>query len=103
MGKINISPPTKELMKLVPEKRITHGAHPVLRWMMDNIFIRTDSAGNIKAIKEKSTEKIDGTTFDIEKENHTCPPIAYDQNRSFSLGGRSSFPRQTAVFLNKKI
>lgn len=26
---------------------------------MDNIFIRTDSAGNIKPDKEKSTEKID--------------------------------------------
>lgn len=27
---------------------------------MGNIFIRTDSAGNIKPDKEKSTEKIDG-------------------------------------------
>ena len=33
---------------------------PVLRWMMDNIFIRRDPAGNIKPDKEKSTEKIDG-------------------------------------------
>ena len=31
-----------------------------MRWMADNIFIRTDPAGNIKADKEKSTEKIDG-------------------------------------------
>lgn len=56
----DMSPPTKELMKLVLEQRIAHGGHPVLRWMMDNIFIRTDPAGNIKADKEKSTEKIDG-------------------------------------------
>ena len=28
--------------------------------MMDNIYIRTDPAGNIKTDKEKSTEKIDG-------------------------------------------
>ena len=56
----DMSPPTKELMKLVLEKRIAHGGHPVLRWMMDNIYIRTDPAGNIKADKEKSTEKIDG-------------------------------------------
>ena len=34
--------------------------HLVLRWMMDNIFIRRDLAGNITADKEKSTEKIDG-------------------------------------------
>ena len=27
----DMSPPTKELMKLVLEKRIAHGGHPVLR------------------------------------------------------------------------
>ena len=32
----------------------------MLRWMMDNIFVWTDPAGNIKPDKEKSTEKIDG-------------------------------------------
>ena len=56
----DMSPPTKELMKLVLEKRIAHNGHPVLRWMMDNIYVRTDPAGNIKPDKEKSTEKIDG-------------------------------------------
>jgi len=61
----DMSPPTKELMKLVLEKKIAHGGHPVLRWMMDNIFIRTDPAGNIKADKEKSTEKIDGAVATI--------------------------------------
>lgn len=61
----DMSPPTKELMKLVLEERIAHGGHPVLRWMMDNIFIRTDPAGNIKPDKEKSTEKIDGAVATI--------------------------------------
>lgn len=37
----DMSPPTKELMKLVLEQKIAHGGHPVLRWNMDNIFIRT--------------------------------------------------------------
>ena len=55
-----MSPPTKELMKLTLEKKIAHGGHPVLRWNMDNILIRQDPAGNIKADKAKSTEKIDG-------------------------------------------
>ena len=59
-GFASMSPPTKELMKLTLEKRIAHGGHPVLRWNMDNIYIRTDPAGNIKADKAKSTEKIDG-------------------------------------------
>ena len=61
----DMSPPTKELMKLTLEQRIAHGGHPVLRWMMDNIYIRTDPAGNIKADKEKSTEKIDGAVATI--------------------------------------
>ena len=61
----DMSPPTKELMKLTLEQRIAHGGHPVLRWNMDNIFVRTDPAGNIKADKEKSTEKIDGAVATI--------------------------------------
>ena len=61
----DMSPPTKELMKLVLEQRIAQGGQPVLRWNMDNILIRTDPAGNIKADKEKSTEKIDGAVATI--------------------------------------
>ena len=58
-------------MKLTLEQKLAHGAgspcgsHPVLRWMMDNIFIRSDPAGNIKPDKEKSTEKIDGAVATI--------------------------------------
>ncbi|KRN88725.1 terminase large subunit [Ligilactobacillus ceti] len=61
----DMSPPTKELMKLTLEQKLAHGGHPVLRWNMDNIFIRRDPAGNIKADKEKSTEKIDGAIATI--------------------------------------
>ena len=61
----DMSPPTKEVMKLVLEQKIAHGGHPVLRWNMDNIYIRTHPAGNIKADKEKSTEKIDGAVATI--------------------------------------
>ncbi len=56
----DMSPPSKELMKLALEGRIAHGGHPVLAWMADNITIRQDPAGNIKPDKQKSTEKIDG-------------------------------------------
>ena len=52
-------------MNLVLSEHIAHSGHPVLRWMMDNIYIRTDPAGNIKADKEKSTEKIDGAVATI--------------------------------------
>lgn len=75
----DMSPPSKELMKLTLEKKLAHGGHPVLRWMMDNIFIRQDPAGNIKPDKEKSTEKIDGAVAAI---------MALD--RSIRNGGNSS-------------
>ena len=61
----DMSPPSKELMKLVLEGRIAHGGNAPLRWMMDNIFVRTDPAGNIKPDKEKSTERIDGAVATI--------------------------------------
>jgi phage terminase large subunit-like protein len=61
----DMSPPTKELMKLTLEQKIAHGGHPILRWMMDNVFIRTDPAGNQKMDKEKSTEKIDGAVATV--------------------------------------
>ena len=64
-GFASMSPPTKELMKLVLEERIAHGGNPVLRWMMDNVFIRTDPSGNIKMDKSKSTEKIDGAVATV--------------------------------------
>lgn len=61
----DMSPPSKELLKLVLEQKIAHGGNEVLRWMMDNVYVRTDPAGNIKPDKEKSTEKIDGAIATI--------------------------------------
>jgi len=56
-GYKDMSPATKELMKLTLEQKIAHGGNKVLRWMMDNVYVRTDPAGNIKMDKEKSTRK----------------------------------------------
>jgi len=61
----SMSAPTNDLMRLALSKKIAHGGHPVLRWNMDNIFIKTDPAGNIKPDKEKSGEKIDGAVATI--------------------------------------
>lgn len=59
-GYKDMSPPSKELYKLMMEGKIQHGGHPVLKWMGQNIVMRQDPAGNIKPDKEKSVEKIDG-------------------------------------------
>lgn len=59
-GFASMSPPTKELMRLVLDGKLRHGKHPVLRWMADNLVVTTDAAGNMKPNKAKSREKIDG-------------------------------------------
>ncbi len=61
----SMSPPTKELERLVLERKYRHGGNPVMRWMVDNVVVRTDPAGNLKPDKQKSTEKIDGVVAGI--------------------------------------
>lgn len=61
----DMSPPSKELFKLLMEGNIIHGGNPVLKWMAGNVVMRQDPAGNIKPDKEKSVEKIDGIVASI--------------------------------------
>jgi len=59
-GYVSMSPPMKELERLILEHQLAHGNNPVLTWMANNLVVRQDPAGNLKPDKEKSTEKIDG-------------------------------------------
>ena len=59
-GFFSMSAPTKELERLVLDKKNAHNGHKVLRWNIDNITIRQDPANNIKIDKAKSTERVDG-------------------------------------------
>ena len=56
----SMSQPTKEIYALAMKKLLVHDNNPVLRWMISNVEILTDPAGNIKLAKNKSREKIDG-------------------------------------------
>ena len=58
-GFVSMSNPTKDLMRLTLEGKLAHGGHPVLRWCMDNVVVKTDPAGNIKIDKAKAREKVD--------------------------------------------
>lgn len=86
----DMSPATKELMRLVLEGRIAHGGNPVLRWMMDNVFVKTDPAGNIKMDKEKSTEKIDGAI---------ALAMALDRATKHGNGGSSVYDERGLLFV----
>lgn len=59
-GYASMSAPTKELLKLVISRKLRHGGQAVLRWMADNLVVRSDASGNQKPDKEKSRQKIDG-------------------------------------------
>lgn len=59
-GFLTLSPATKRLETMVLSKEITHKGDPVTRWMMGNVELETDAAGNIKPSKAKSQNKIDG-------------------------------------------
>lgn len=59
-GYASMSPPMRELERLVLSHQIAHGNHPILNWMADNVVASVDPAGNIKPDKQRSREKIDG-------------------------------------------
>lgn len=59
-GFSSMSAPTKEMLRLVLERKFNHNGHAVLRWNADNAAAKTDPAGNIKLDKSKSTARIDG-------------------------------------------
>lgn len=58
-GYKTMSEPTKELSVLLATRRLRHGSHPVLRWMADNMTVRTDANGNVAPDKQRASEKID--------------------------------------------
>ncbi|MFA5130410.1 MAG: terminase TerL endonuclease subunit [Patescibacteria group bacterium] len=59
-GSKSMSPGMKELERMLRSKLLNHGGHPVLKWNVNNVEIRMDENENIKPIKSKSTERIDG-------------------------------------------
>jgi phage terminase large subunit-like protein len=59
-GFASMSAPMKELNGLIISERIHHSTNPVMRWMISNVAIEQDAAGNIKPSKRRSKEKIDG-------------------------------------------
>lgn len=59
-GFASMSAPTKEMERLILERKLNHGNDPVLRWMASNVAVVQDAAGNLKIDKAKSTERVDG-------------------------------------------
>ncbi len=89
-GFASMAAPTKELLTLVLTKKLRHGGNPVLRWMADNLVVRSDPAGNSKPDKEKSRERIDGMValimgLDRAIRNDRSPSV-YEERGLLTLG-----------------
>jgi phage terminase large subunit-like protein len=65
MSMVDINPPTKEFERLFSNGLINHGSNTLLRWMMGNVHIITNSNGDIRPDKKSSSEKIDGVVSGI--------------------------------------
>jgi phage terminase large subunit-like protein len=66
-GVVTMSPPLKELQRLLlkgtPQApQLRHGGNPAVTWMVDNLAVAMDSAGNVKPDKARSAEKIDAVS-----------------------------------------
>lgn len=59
-GFASMSPPLKELERLVAELALRHNGNPVLRHCAAGLAVLEDPAGNIKPDRKRSTSRIDG-------------------------------------------
>lgn len=59
-GARTLSEPMKYLEELVLDGRLHHDGSPALTWMISNTMAKRDEADNIKPIKERDENKIDG-------------------------------------------
>jgi phage terminase large subunit-like protein len=56
----NFNRPTKEFERLMLQNKIVLDNNEVTRWMLSNVYLRTDINGNVKPDKSKREKKIDG-------------------------------------------
>lgn len=56
----HFSAPLTQLEKMILRRQLNHGQNPVIEWMNRNVVILSDTNGNIKIDKAKSSEKVDG-------------------------------------------
>lgn len=87
----SMSGPSKFLERIVLQKRLDHGGHPVLRWNARNVAVQKDGAENIKPVKDKSANRIDGIVGTIIAigvgDDYTGEgPSIYEQRGVISIG-----------------
>lgn len=88
-GTMTVTPAAREIEMAVTQKRLHHGAHPVMRWQISNAIAKVvDHVGNVRPVKTKSTARIDGIYAAI---NAFALEMSTRASRSTTGGGFFAF------------
>lgn len=68
-GARSMSPAMKEIEQLCIGRKLMHGGHPVLRWNVGNVAVKADENDNIRPVKDRKRERIDGLVAMINAMN----------------------------------
>lgn len=85
-----MSPAMKEIEQLVRGKKLLHNGHPVLRWNVGNVETKQDENENIRPVKGKNTERIDGVVGMINAMSRAIvhkegKPSVYEERGIFTV------------------
>ena len=65
-GARTMSQPMKKLKADLMARKINYNNNPVLKWCLSNLSIKSDENENIRPVKDKSTQRIDGAVSLID-------------------------------------
>lgn len=65
-GAKTMSSPMKQLRADLIDKKINYDNNPILKWCLSNVSIKKDDNENIRPVKEKSRQRIDGAVSLID-------------------------------------
>lgn len=65
-GAKTMSAPMKLMKADLIDKKINYNNNPILKWCLSNLAIKQDENGNIRPVKEKSRQRIDGAVSLID-------------------------------------
>ncbi len=65
-GAKTMSAPMKQMKADLSDKKINYNNNPILKWCLSNVSIKQDENENIRPVKEKSRQRIDGAVSLID-------------------------------------
>jgi phage terminase large subunit-like protein len=82
-----MSPPTRELLRLVAAGGYRHHGNALARWEASNLIVRSDPAGNVKPDKARSADKIDGIVAAVMALDRATRHVATPSRSSYRVAG----------------